>query len=41
MTIQLMLTKPFPIDVLVLIAVALVSGFSWAVGAWLAGKVAR
>jgi hypothetical protein len=40
-TLQLVLSKPFPIDLLVLIGVALVSGFGWTVGAWLASKVLR
>ena len=41
MTLQLLLSKPFPIDVLVLLGVAIVAGFGWAVGTWLSGKVFR
>lgn len=41
MTVQLILTKPFPIDILVLLGVALVAGAGWFAGGWLMAKVLR
>lgn len=39
MTLQLMLSRPFPIDILLLLGVACVAGFAWAIGARIAGRL--
>lgn len=39
MTLQLMLSSRFPIDVLLLLAVSCIAGFGWALGGRLAGKL--
>lgn len=41
MTIRLMLESRFPIDVLLLLGLAIPAGFGWQVGAWLATKLLR
>lgn len=41
MTLSLMLRSVFPLDVLLLLALAFVSGFGWTLGAWLFGRVVR
>lgn len=37
--IHLLLAGPFPIDALVLLGVAFLSGFGWSVGAKVAGRL--
>lgn len=41
MTLSLMLRSAFPLDVLLLVALAFFAGFGWQAGAWLAGRVLR
>lgn len=41
MSLHYLLEARFPVDMLVLLGVALVSGAGWTVGAWLMGKGLR
>lgn len=41
MTLHQLVTAPFPIDILILLGVGVLCGFSWSVGAWLTQRVLR
>lgn len=41
MTIQMMLSKPFPIDIIFLLTVAFLAGFAWHVAVLVVGRLLR